>query len=64
MPDITMCKGTGCSLKDTCYRHLAVPTPLRQSEFVAPPFKITITGRLLCQYYFEVDGSLATRKTI
>lgn len=25
MPDISMCKGTGCEKKDTCYRYRAVP---------------------------------------
>jgi len=39
MPDITMCKGTGCELKDKCYRFKAKPDKHWQSYFVNPPIK-------------------------
>lgn len=38
MPDITMCSGLGCPLKENCYRHTATPSEFRQSYFMNPPF--------------------------
>jgi len=49
MPDITMCKGTGCPKLMTCYRFLAEPWE-RQSWFAAPPYnKETDT----CRHYAQ-----------
>ena len=31
MVDITMCVGTGCPLRETCYRYMAEPSEYRQS---------------------------------
>ncbi len=31
MADITMCVGTGCPLRETCYRYMATPNEHRQS---------------------------------
>lgn len=31
MPDISMCSGIDCPLKETCYRYTAQPNPLWQS---------------------------------
>ena len=49
MPDIAMCSGEGCPLKETCYRHTATPTPLRQS-WIAPPYA---DGD--CEYYWPTE---------
>lgn len=49
MPDITMCEGTGCPRKETCYRFTATPTPMRQSYFSIPPVKKDGT----CHHYWE-----------
>jgi len=38
MPDITMCPGTNCLYKETCYRYTAKPSDY-QSYFIEPPFK-------------------------
>lgn len=38
MPDITMCDGSGCPLKEKCYRHTAKPSPYRQSWFMNVPW--------------------------
>lgn len=38
MPDITLCTGEGCPLKDECYRYKAKPSE-RQSYFDRPPNK-------------------------
>jgi hypothetical protein len=39
MPDITMCKGTNCPYKESCYRFTATPNEFMQSYFIEPPFK-------------------------
>lgn len=57
MPDITMCKGNDCPLKESCFRYLATPVilynthyPDYQSYFTDPPFnKETNT----CDNYWE-----------
>jgi hypothetical protein len=38
-PDITMCKGTDCPAKESCYRHTAKPSEFWQSWFMEPPIK-------------------------
>jgi hypothetical protein len=38
MPDITMCLGTDCPYKETCYRYTAKPSDW-QSYFSVPPIK-------------------------
>ena len=38
MPDITMCMGGDCPLKETCYRYKAKPSEY-QYYFLEPPFK-------------------------
>ena len=52
MPDITMCRGEGCPLKETCYRYTAVPDEYWQSYFVEVPVK---DGE--CEYYWENSTS-------
>jgi len=39
MPDITMCPGTNCPYKESCYRFTAKPSEYWQSYFTEPPFK-------------------------
>lgn len=38
MPDITMCDGKGCPIRNHCYRHRARPTPNWQSWFAKAPW--------------------------
>lgn len=38
MPDIAMCSGDGCPLKEKCYRFTAKPSEY-QSYFADPPIK-------------------------
>jgi uncharacterized OB-fold protein len=38
MPDISMCEGKNCPIKENCYRHRAMPTPMRQAYFTTPPY--------------------------
>lgn len=39
MPDISMCTGKECPIKNTCYRYIARPSEYRQSYFMSPPYK-------------------------
>jgi hypothetical protein len=50
MPDITMCSGKDCPLKETCYRYTAKPSEYRQSYFLSPPNK----GKK-CDYYWKIS---------
>ena len=46
-PDITMCLGTDCPHKETCYRFTAKPSEYRQTYFMEAPIK---EGK--CEYYW------------
>ena len=50
MPDITMCNGVGCQMKETCYRYKATPSEFRQSYFFTAPNK-----GLDCNYYWKLE---------
>lgn len=54
MPDITMCNGTNCPLKDTFYRHKAIPNEHLQSYFITPPFKQKMSG-VICDPYWKTN---------
>ena len=41
MPDISMCPGGDCAIKESCLRYNAKPTEYRQSYFVSPPYLST-----------------------
>lgn len=58
MADITMCIGGGCSLRDKCYRFLAIPSKW-QSQF-AP--KKTMDDRLDCEHFWPIEKK--ERKTL
>ena len=51
MPDITMCQGKDCPLKETCYRYTATPSEYRQSYFVNPPYN---KEENKCDYHMEI----------
>lgn len=55
MPDITMCSGDECPLKDICYRHTAKPDEHRQSYFVTVPWRSVDLG---CEYFWGNGKSL------
>lgn len=52
MPDITMCRGTGCILRDRCYRYTAPPTPKRQAYFSKSPVRWEGAG-VQCDYFWS-----------
>jgi len=39
MPDCTLCEGTGCPIKEKCYRYRAIPSEYRQAYFDEVPYK-------------------------
>lgn len=39
MADITKCKGTGCDMKDRCYRYTAKSNEYWQAYFIDIPLK-------------------------
>jgi len=54
MPDITMCSGKDCPLKDSCYRYVAPADAYRQSFFVVAPF-IDEPDGTSCEYYWKAE---------
>jgi len=48
-PDISMCNGTNCPLKEECYRHKAIPLDW-QAFFIESPIKED--GN--CDYFMEI----------
>jgi hypothetical protein len=57
MPDITMCKGKKCPLKNECYRYTAKPNS-EQYYYDSPPFE-TEYGMILdytkCKKYRKIQ---------
>ena len=51
MPDITMCEGKECPIKETCYRHTADPNPYRQSYFMEIPYNLK-EGK--CDHFMKI----------
>ena len=49
MPDITMCTGCDCPLKEKCYRFKAKPWAY-QGYFLNPPYQ---EGK--CEHFWELD---------
>lgn len=49
MPDIAMCTGDDCPVKENCWRFLAPPDRY-QSQFAAPPH--TEEG---CEYFWDIN---------
>lgn len=58
MPDITMCKGVGCQLAETCYRSPAsgtIPDDIHQSWFIDEPYWIVDGKVTACDHYWKVE---------
>jgi len=51
MPDITMCSGKNCPLKEKCYRFLATPNEYAQSYFESAPYNDGVKDD--CKFYWE-----------
>lgn len=52
MPDITMCSGNDCPLKENCYRYKAKPSEFRQSYFIHPPYD---KQKNECHSFWDMD---------
>jgi|TARA_R110000765_G_C18531484_1_gene559625 hypothetical protein len=52
MPDITMCPGNDCSIKESCYRFTASPSEFAQAYFRKSPIA---DGATECKYYWKHD---------
>jgi hypothetical protein len=50
MPDISMCQGINCNIKDNCHRFKAKPSEFRQSWFSKSPN----IDKNNCDYYWEI----------
>lgn len=61
MPDITMCKGDTCPLKEKCERYLAQPSR-RQAFFLSPPYKHEDPGGGCDFFAPTLTGEEATKK--
>ncbi len=51
MPDITMCEGKDCPLKEKCHRFKAEPSKYRQSYFTEIPYNKEIQT---CDHLWEI----------
>jgi len=51
MPDITMCNGGDCPLKETCYRYKTTPDEFWQSYFVEVPYN---EEKKECDHYWKI----------
>ena len=56
MPEITMCWGGDCPIKEDCYRFKAKPSPWQQSYFITPPW----TGET-CDHFWLDERWLKTK---
>lgn len=50
MPDITMCMGHDCPLRDKCYRFTAIESLFTQSYLSSPPYD---SKKENCEYFWE-----------
>ena len=54
MPDIKICTGRDCPLKETCHRYKAIPSEILQSYFEVPPIVLDFDGtKVECKYYWK-----------
>jgi hypothetical protein len=61
MPDISMCGGDGCPIKESCHRFTAEVNPFRQSFFAAPPGDWWEPTGWVCEYYW-IDNEFKKNK--
>jgi len=59
MPDISMCEGKGCDVKNTCYRFTAKPSKFMQSYVMPDVPPIENEG---CEYYWNNNYNSALSK--
>jgi len=52
MPDITMCKGEGCPMRNNCYRYKAEPSMMQTYFLQTPKDGPPYNG--VCKYYWGI----------
>ena len=62
MADISKCEGTGCPLKESCYRYTA-PSNTFWQAYIVPPFK-TNNGVFSCEMFWGQDQETTLNKAI
>lgn len=60
MPDIAMCTGGDCPLRDKCYRFLATPNSYLQSYIAVTPY-VKVNGVVECKYFWKHDRERSSR---
>ena len=55
MPDITMCKGGDCPLKEKCYRNQAPSSSFWQAYFVMIPYT-KVHDSVNCEYFLPLEA--------
>lgn len=60
MPDISMCNGTDCPIKETCYRYTATPTPHWQAY---SDFKFSEQLNV-CEFFFPMKTKKVLKKKV
>jgi hypothetical protein len=58
MPDISMCPGNDCPLKEECYRHKATPSEY-QSYFVEAPYD---SFNKDCDFFWRIEKKNKTEE--
>lgn len=52
MPDISMCPGTDCNIRETCYRYKAKPDQMQSYS----NFCDYVSEYEDCEYFLEITG--------
>lgn len=53
MPDISMCSGDDCPIKDNCYRYIAKPSEYLQAYFSEVPYNNQTNS---CEYFWDYQA--------
>jgi hypothetical protein len=54
MPDITMCGGEGCPMREKCYRYTAPESEYRQSFFTEAPWeRDDESDEVICDHFWD-----------
>ncbi len=53
MPDITLCRGDGCPIRDKCRRYTSKPWPIAQSYFMQTPYDHDTES---CDAYWPIEA--------
>lgn len=56
MPDITKCKGTGCPIKERCYRYYSSESGEWQSWFTESPIRMLEDKSMKCDMYWGKEA--------